>query len=88
MKVIFNEKNLTIDYVENNDIVYQIDLEICCNSAELLDWIFQIYNKSWSTSDIINNTLEELERACKTIFNNSVQGMFCPNGVDKEVYWS
>jgi len=34
---------------------YEIDLDGCNSSAEVLDWIAQIANKNWATSEIIGD---------------------------------
>jgi len=41
----FNSKNLTLLH-ENP--TYEIDLERCTSSAQVLDWIFQINAKTWA----------------------------------------
>jgi hypothetical protein len=40
---------------------YEIDLERIRDSAEMLDWIFQIFKKTWATPDIIYDVLNAFE---------------------------
>jgi hypothetical protein len=32
---------------------YEVDLEECTTSAEMLDWIMQVAGKSWATPEIV-----------------------------------
>lgn len=41
----FNAKVLTLEYYENGHWVYEVDLEKCADSAQMLDWIFQVNHK-------------------------------------------
>ena len=34
-------------------VLYEIDLEKITDSAAMLDWIFQICNKTWATNEIV-----------------------------------
>jgi len=42
---IYDPSNLTLRYREKTPDAYEIDLEICTTSAEVLDWIFQVRSK-------------------------------------------
>lgn len=71
---IFDPNNLTLTYdIEG----YEIDLEGIHSSAEILDWIFQIYGKSWADA----NTLYDLLTAFHDILHP--QANFCSLGQDK-----
>ena len=67
---------LTLTY-DDGRFDYEIDLERCCSSAEVLDWIFQFDNKTWSgpvaTGDLIH--------ALRDIINP--QATLCSFGRDK-----
>jgi hypothetical protein len=56
---------------------YEIDLEGITDSAKMLDWIFQIRMKAWSTNDIVGDLIS----AFQDIFRP--QGTLCGFGVDK-----
>jgi hypothetical protein len=53
---------------------YEIDLEDITDSAHMLDWIFQIRMKTWSTND----TIGDLISAFQDIFRP--QGSLCGGG--------
>lgn len=53
---------------------YDIDLDECTNSAKLLDWIFQIANKTWIEGEDISNLILALD----DIFD--VQAHYCSCG--------
>lgn len=48
----FNSTVLTLDF-DNGQ--YEIDLERCNSSAEVLDWICQLQSKVWTTAEDIGN---------------------------------
>ena len=57
---------------------YEIDLEACNNSAQILDWIIQVSQKTWATNDVIG----EFVRALDDILD--IQGHFCGGGLSHE----
>ena len=65
--------------VEGHKFWYEVDLERCKNSAQLLDWIFQVEGKSWINS----KDLGDLCRCIDTIVD--VQSQYCSMGVDHAV---
>ena len=63
-----NTENLTICHRRYG---YEIDLEKCRDSAEILDWIFQLLRKSWMTEEsmielllLINAILDPQKNFC------------------------
>lgn len=87
-KVYFDKENLTIQIDhENGGNIYYIDLEECKNSAQLLDWIFQIIEKTWCTPQIMFDILKCIDDACHEVHGNYVQGVYCPWGKSKQVNW-
>jgi hypothetical protein len=56
---------------------YDIDLERCSTSAEMLDWIFQIASKTWCSPI----TLAGLVRAFDELLHP--QGYLCSSGVER-----
>ncbi len=71
-----NKKNKTLDYLLGNH-EYEIDLETLYSSAEVLDWIFQILDKTWATPETIWNLCKALDY----IFD--IQGVFCSGGYEQ-----
>ena len=57
--------NLTLVLRSGHDN-YEIDLEQINDSAQMLDWIFQLRTKTWVTNDIIGDLL------------SAFQDIFCP----------
>ena len=53
---------------------YDVRLSECNSSAQILDWIIQIAEKTWATNDVIG----ELVRALNDILG--IQGNFCSQG--------
>lgn len=85
--VHFKKENLTITINDGTREIYEIDLQRCNDSARLLDYIFQIHNKTWCTPKLIKDLLNTLEKACQDVFDNYVQGVFCSMGHDYKVDW-
>ena len=57
---------------------YEVYLDECNNSAQILDWIIQVSQKSWTTASVIG----ELVRAMDDILG--IQGHFCGSGISHE----
>lgn len=87
ISVHFERSNLTIQFRQNGGWFYEIDLERCNNSAQLLDWIFQVQGKKWCSPELLAAVLDTIEEACVECFGSSVQGKFCSFGIDNEVAW-
>ena len=41
---------------------YEVDLEECSTSAQILDWIFQFASKSWATNEAVGDLVMILHR--------------------------
>ncbi len=84
--VKFKPENLTL--LVNIGYWYEVDLERCNNSAQLLDWIFQVAGKlDKDGAEIVWELLHALNLVSRLVFGKSVQGVFCPFGYDHEVDW-
>lgn len=44
---VYHAENLTLELVHDGRWCYEVDLERCTTSAEMLDWIFQVQGKGW-----------------------------------------
>ncbi len=42
--------------------IYEVDLERCRTSAEVLDWIFQVAGKTWCTDKILGGLIHMLDK--------------------------
>ena len=88
-KVYFQKSNLTIQ-IESNDgkeWLYEVDLEKCTDSAQILDYILQIAGKEWCTPQILYDLTKEIEEACKKVHGKNAQLVFCPFGQNQQVSW-
>jgi hypothetical protein len=87
MKVVLAD-NLTIQVLhDDGSWLYEIDVERCRNSAETLDWLYQVLYKSWCSPQVIFDVMWALEQACQKYHRESVQGTFCGLGIDRRVKW-
>jgi len=78
----YNPDDLTLDFkktVGGRHFGYYVDLRRCTNSAQILDWIFQIRAKTWCT----DKDIADLLRAFNDLMR-SVQSKVCSGGVDKK----
>jgi hypothetical protein len=87
---------MNIDIVVEGDYIsfkngswemYGFDLERCSDSAEFLDWIFQLHHKTWFTPELMSKFLDTMEEVCSEKLHKSVQGSFCPWGKGLKVNW-
>lgn len=63
----------------SRNYIYEIDLDRMRTRLELLDWIFQLFNKSSVTPEIMYDILHEMERACRETFGDGMQTIFVWN---------
>ncbi len=66
---------------------YEIDLERCSDPGQILDWIFQLCAKTWMTHDLMGQIVRALDNACHEVFDDGIQGVFCPGGVARQANW-
>ncbi len=58
---------------------YEIDLEDCGSSAQMLDWIFQICSKAWATPQDLGDLVQALNDLLRP------QATICSFGTDKKL---
>jgi len=58
----YDERTLVVRYQEGTSHEYEVDLEKCLTSAEMLDWIFQFGNKGRATRESVGDLVEILNR--------------------------
>ncbi len=68
----FNKSTGTLDYT--GGVSYQIPLWEMKNSAETLDWIYQVEEKTWASAEDVGN----LVKAIVELFGRGV----CGGGLD------
>jgi hypothetical protein len=82
LKVFFQKSNLTIQLRGTQLVSYEVDLERCRNSDELLDWVFQLKGKSWELG-LIHAFLQILNDACEDVFGFPARTLYQPgNNLD------
>ncbi len=60
-KWVYHAHNLTLEYQGKNGRWYEVDLERCNDSAQILDWLVQVLDKGWSTRADIGDLLRALD---------------------------
>ena len=86
IKVVLTD-NLTIEIINHGTWIYEIDLERCRNSAEVLDWLYQVLYKEWCSPQVIFDIMWKIEEAVRQYHQASVQGAFCGLGKNRKVKW-
>ena len=56
----YNAKWLTLTW-QPKGRAYEIDLEQCNNSAQVLDWVAQITHMTWATSEVVGTLVQALD---------------------------
>jgi hypothetical protein len=71
----YDPKRLALYYIDDRGFeIYEIRLDECNTSAEILDWIAQINTKTWASSQDIGELVKALDDLL------SFQGKFCGGG--------
>ena len=73
---IYHPENFTLECRDERGFIYEVDLELCRTSAEMLDWIFQVQGKTWATAEIVKDLLDAFDdllspQACLCSFGKS-----------------
>ncbi len=77
----YNPNNFTLKFdktVGGDHPYYEIDLEKCNTSAEVLDWIFQVKNKNWCSDQDIADLLSAFDDLM-----DFVQDKLCGGEIDQ-----
>jgi hypothetical protein len=85
--VRFVKENLTLEITIDGKLMYEVDLEKCDDSAEILDYILQIHDKTWSTPELVCELLDALNFASEQVHGEPIQGVYCSFGASKQVPW-
>jgi hypothetical protein len=72
---LFDQHRLTLEHM--GDPMYNIDLESITSAAEVLDWIFQIEEKSWAT----DAEIADFVRAIEYLFGRGI----CGGGINNQI---
>lgn len=82
----FDAHGLTIQ-VWTGEEFYEVDLETCLTSAQLLDWIYELRRQWWGNSVVVEQFLECVDEACRQVFGVPAPAAVCPDGVAHRVDW-
>lgn len=82
-----SNQTIQLDTEQYGNNLYEIDLERCVNSSQLLDRIFQINYKTWATPEVMKQILDAVDEACLATFKLTAQVAFCPCGSNKTLDW-
>ncbi len=75
---IFDRDRLVLNFFNDEGRwVYDIDLERCRTSAQVLDWIMQVSKKSWATDLVIASLVRMLDEILDP------QGSMCSFGIER-----
>ena len=58
---VFEPDTLELELYERGNIVYAVDVERMITSAEVLDWVFQVQNKSWATETVVADLIQWIQ---------------------------
>ena len=75
----YNRNALTLECRIDGRWIYEIDLERCNNSAEVLDWIIQVSKKTWADNDLVGELVKWID------FVLHPQETTCSCGVDRTI---
>jgi len=79
------KRDLALEYITDDGYMrYDITLNRCRTSAQILDWLCQISQKSWATPEDVGNLLKALDDLA-----GGLQGCVCSFGHERgPITWS
>ncbi|MFT6503015.1 MAG: hypothetical protein ACJASQ_003147 [Crocinitomicaceae bacterium] len=87
-KVLFDKENEAILFYNGEKEVYSIGLNQLTDTAETIDFIFQVAGKGWCKSKHIKEFVDCLNEISDLYFDTSAQGVICPFGSFMKIDWS
>lgn len=79
LDVFIDDWSLRLNFPHSGHLRYEIELERCCTSAEVLDHVMQVANKRWATDEIVAG----LVRALNEVLHP--QAKLCSFGNDRHL---
>lgn len=73
----FNAETRALAYFNEQGWIYEVDLDRCTTSAQVLDWIAQVSQKRWATDQV----LAALSRALDAVLD--LQSTLCGCGQER-----
>src|SRR5262249_11209184 len=71
----YHPETLVVRYTKGI-VEYEVDLEECTTSAQVLDWIWQFAKKSWTSSEAVGDLVKILNKLLRP------QATLCSFGVE------
>ncbi len=87
-KVIFDKESEAIIFYSGKREEYWIELDQLTDTAEIIDFIFQVAGKGWCKSKHIKEFVDCLNEVSDLYFDNSAQGVICPFGSFMKIDWN
>lgn len=87
-KVIFDKESEAIIFYGGERKEYCIGLNQLTNTAEIIDFIFQVARKGWCKSKHIKEFVDCLNEVSDLYFDTSAQGVICPFGSFMKIDWN
>lgn len=87
-KVIFDKESETIIFYSGENEDYWIGLDQLTDTAEIIDFIFQVAGKGWCKSKHIKEFVDCLNEISYLYFDTSAQGVICPFGSFMKIDWN
>jgi len=69
------DEGLLVLVADHPEYAYEVALEECASSAEMLDWIMQVANKTWADDEVVAGLVRALNEVLRP------QGTLCANGL-------
>jgi hypothetical protein len=86
-QVIFDIEDEHIAFYDQDKELYSIHIHQLSDTAEVMDFFFQISQKGWCNPDHIKGFLECIEEVSKKYFGQNAQGVFSPYGEFRKIDW-
>jgi len=58
----YHPESLMVRYRVKGSYEFEVDLETCTTSAEMLHWIFHVSTKRWATNEVIGDLVKILKK--------------------------
>lgn len=86
-QVLFDVRKENINFYEGKKQLYSIHIHQLTDTAEVLDFLFQVSGKGWCKSKHIKGFLDCLEEVSDKYFDENAQGVFSPFGSFRKIDW-
>jgi hypothetical protein len=74
-----NAETYVLEYFEDDEYRYEVDLERCLDSAEVLDYVCQVAGKTWATHEVVAGLVTAITNVLDP------QANLCSFGISKQI---